>query len=56
MTKTIIGWSLLVAIFVFGAIMPLVLITLVGFGVGAAILRGGRRLSSRRHTDRAVKA
>jgi hypothetical protein len=56
MTKTIIGWSLLVTIFVFGAIVPLVLITLVGFGVGAAILRGGRHLSSRRHTDRAVKA
>jgi hypothetical protein len=40
MTKTLIGWSLLVTIFVFGAIMPLVLITLVGSGVGAAMLRG----------------
>jgi hypothetical protein len=56
MTKTIIGWSVLVTIFVFGAIMPLVLVTLVGLGVGAAILRGVRHLSSRRRTDRAVKA
>jgi hypothetical protein len=56
MTKTIIGGSLLVTIFVFGAIVPLVLITLAGFGAGTAILRGGRHLSSRRHTDRAVEA
>jgi hypothetical protein len=34
----------------------LVLITLIGFGLGAAILRSGRHLSSRRHTSRAVKA
>jgi hypothetical protein len=56
MTKTIIGGSLLVTIFVFGAIVPLVLITLVVSGVGAAILRGGRHRSSRRLADRSVKA
>jgi len=55
-TKTIIIWIVLVTILVFGAIVPLVLITLVGFGVGAAVLRSGRHLSSRRHTGRAVKA
>ena len=56
MTKTFIGGILLGTIFVFGAIVPLVLIGLLGLGVGAAPLRGGRRFSSGRHTGKRLKA
>jgi cytochrome c biogenesis protein CcdA len=54
MPKTIIGGVLLGTIFVFGAILPLVLIGLVGLGAGAAMVRGGRRL--RRHTREHLEA
>jgi hypothetical protein len=44
MPKTLIGGVLLGTIFVFGAILPLVLIGPVGLGIGAAMLKGRRRL------------
>jgi cytochrome c biogenesis protein CcdA len=47
MPKTLIGGVLLTTLFVFGAIVPLVFIGLLGFGLAAAVLGGGRRL--RRH-------
>jgi hypothetical protein len=55
MTKTFVGGILLGTIFVFGAIVPLVLIGLLGLGVGAAVLRGGRRFSSGRHMGKHLK-
>jgi F0F1-type ATP synthase assembly protein I len=36
-------------------IVPLVLIGLLGLGVGAAVLRGGRRFSSGRHMGKHLK-
>jgi cytochrome c biogenesis protein CcdA len=56
MTQTFIGGILLGTIFVFGAIVPLVLIGLLGLGVGAAVLRGARRFSSGRRTDKRLEA
>jgi hypothetical protein len=56
MTKTFIGGILLGTIFVFGAIVPLVVIGLLVLGVGAAILRGGRRFSIGRHVGKRLKA
>jgi F0F1-type ATP synthase assembly protein I len=49
MTKTFIGGILLGTIFVFGAIVPLVLIRLLGLGLALAVPRVRRRLSSERH-------
>lgn len=55
-TKTLISWVLLIIIiFVFGAIVPLVLLELAVLGVGAAVLRRGRRFSSARRTGRRLK-
>jgi hypothetical protein len=56
MTKTFIGAILLGTIFVFGAIVPLVLIGLLGLGVGVAVLRGGRRFSSGRYMGKHLKS
>jgi hypothetical protein len=56
MTKTFIGGILLGTIFVFGVIVPLVLIGLLVLGVGAAVLRGGRRFSIGRHVGKRPKA
>ena len=55
MTKTSIGGILLGTIFVFGAIVPLVLIGLLGLGVAAVVLRGGRRCSFGRHMGKHLK-
>jgi hypothetical protein len=43
-------------VFVFGAIIPFVVIGTVLLAVGAAVLRGGRRLSSGRHARKHMKA
>jgi hypothetical protein len=58
MTNTIIIGVLLsiVLLVVFGAIVPIVLISFLTLGVGTAVLRGGRRLSSRRHADKRLNA
>jgi hypothetical protein len=56
MTQTFVGGVLLGTIFVFGAIVPLVLIGLLVLGVGAAVLRGGRRFSLGRHVGKRLKA
>jgi hypothetical protein len=56
MTKTFIGGIVLGTVFVFGAIVPLVLIGLLGLGLGAAVLHGGRRISSARHMAKRLKA
>jgi hypothetical protein len=56
MTKTFIGGILLGTILVFGAIVPLVLVGLLGLGVGVALLRGGRRFSLGRHLGKRAKA
>jgi hypothetical protein len=47
MTKTLISQFLLGILFLFGAIVPLVLISVLGLGAGAMGLRLGRR--ARRH-------
>jgi hypothetical protein len=56
MTKTFIGGILLGTIFVFGAIVPLVLVGLLVLGVGVAVVRGGRRFSLGRHAGKRLKA
>jgi hypothetical protein len=56
MTKTFIGAILLGTIFVFGAIVPLVLIGLLGLGVGAAVPSVRRRLPLGRHGGKRLKA
>ncbi len=54
---TIIGVLLgIVLLGVFGAIVPHNLISLHALGVGTAVLRGGRRLSSKRHVGKRLKA
>jgi hypothetical protein len=58
MTNTIIIGVLLgiVLLVTFGAIVPLILISFLTLGVGTAVLRGGRRLSLRRHAGKRLKA
>ena len=58
MTNTIIIGVLLgiVLLVTFGAIVPLILFSFLTLGVGTAVLRGGRRLSSRRHVGKRLKA
>jgi hypothetical protein len=47
MPKTLIGQFLLGTLFLFGAIVPLVLLSVLGFGLGATVLKVGR--CARRH-------
>jgi F0F1-type ATP synthase assembly protein I len=58
MTNTIIIGVLLgiVLLGVFGAIVPLILISLLTLGAGTAVLRGGRRLASRRRAGKRLRA
>jgi hypothetical protein len=58
MTNTVIIGVLLgiVLIGVFGAIVPLILFSFLTLGVGTAVLRGGRRLTSRRDGSKRLKA
>jgi hypothetical protein len=58
MTTTLIIGVLLgiVLLGVFGTLIPLVLISLLTLAVGTAIVRGGRRLASRRHAGKRLKA
>jgi hypothetical protein len=58
MTNTIIIGVLLgiVLLGVFGAIVPLILISFLTLGIGTAVLRGGRRLASRRHDGKRLRA
>jgi TM2 domain-containing membrane protein YozV len=58
MTNTIIIGVLLgiVLLGVFGAIVPLILFSFLTLGVGTAVLRRGRRLISRRHAGKRLKA
>jgi hypothetical protein len=59
MTNTVIIGALLGIIFIvfaFGAIIPFVFIGTVVLAVGAAVLRGGRRLSSGRRAGKHMKA
>lgn len=56
MTKTFISGILLGTIFVFGAIVPLVLIGFLGLGIGTAVLRGGRRFSRGRQAAGHLKS
>lgn len=57
MTNTLIVGVLtgVVLLGVFGAIVPLILVSALTFGAGALLLRRGRRLSSRRHTAKRLK-
>jgi F0F1-type ATP synthase assembly protein I len=57
MTNTIIIGALIgiVLLGVFGAIVPLILISFLTLGVGTAVVRGGRRLSSRRHAGKRLE-
>lgn len=43
MPKTLISQFLLGTLFLFGAIVPLVLFSVLGLGVGATMLKVGRR-------------
>jgi F0F1-type ATP synthase assembly protein I len=58
MTTTIIIGVLLgiVLLGVFGTIVPLILISFLTLGVGTGVVRGGRRLASRRHAGKRLKA
>lgn len=58
MSNTIIIGVLIgtVLLGVFGAIVPLVLISFLAFRVGTALLRGRRRLSPRGHLAKRLKA
>ncbi len=58
MSNTIIMGVLIgtVLLGVFGAIVPLILISFLAFGVGTELLRCGRRLSSRGHLAKRLKA
>jgi hypothetical protein len=56
MTKTFIGGILLGTIFAFGAIVPLVLIGLLGLGVGVAVPSLRRRFSMGQHGGKRLKA
>src|SRR3984885_8561650 len=58
MTNTVIIGVLLgiVLLGVFGTLVPLIFFSFVTLGVGAAVLRGGRRLASRRHAGKRLKA
>jgi hypothetical protein len=47
MHKTLISQFLLGTLVLFGAIVPLVLLSVLGLGVGATVLKVGRR--ARRH-------
>jgi hypothetical protein len=56
-TPTIIAVLLgVVLLGVFGTIVPLILISFLTLGVGTAVVRGGRRLASRRHSGKRLKA
>ncbi|HEY4827247.1 MAG TPA: hypothetical protein VIH85_10780 [Solirubrobacteraceae bacterium] len=55
--KVIIGVLLgIVLLGVFGTLVPLILFSFLTLGVGTAVLRGGRRLASRRHDGKRLKA
>jgi F0F1-type ATP synthase assembly protein I len=58
MTNTVIIGVLLgiVLLGVFGAIVPLILFSFLTLGVGTAVLRRGRRLTSRRHASKRLRA
>jgi hypothetical protein len=43
MLKTLISQFVLGILFLFGAILPLVLLSVLGLGVGATVLRASRR-------------
>jgi hypothetical protein len=56
MTKTFIGGILFGTIFVFGAIVPLVLIGLLGLGLGLAVPSVRRRFALGQHGGKRLKA